>query len=344
MSKTVLFTFDYELFLGNTSGNVPDCLISPTQQLLKQLKEYSFKAFFFVDTIYLLRLNEIAAQYKDAKEDYDAILKQLTGIVKAGHEIHLHLHGHWLDAIYYPDTNTWTLNERRYYSFGNLPEEKRTELFDKSVELIYTILYRAGVKQEVDAYRAGGWIIQPFSAFKEHFTKHGFKHDFSVMPGKYYFTDVCYYDFRQAPLKETYRFSNDICIPDKNGEFREWTISACPLSSFERWKYFRVNSVYTRLFKPHKISGTIYNPMVHNQGDIYVTNGSRRVASFEEMNPYMVWHYLNLIKKNDYFHFISHPKLLFRPESLMISLLFKYIKRIGNIETCFRKSKYMEDN
>ena len=48
--KHLLFTFDYELFLGERSGNVLDSVINPTQDILNLLEEYNIKAIFFVDT------------------------------------------------------------------------------------------------------------------------------------------------------------------------------------------------------------------------------------------------------------------------------------------------------
>lgn len=343
MSKTILFTFDYELFLGDYSGTVPDCLIKPTRRLLEQLAQHSFKALFFIDTVYLLKLKDAAVRHKAAAADYNDIIHQLADIVRRGHEIHPHLHSHWLDASYCAYSNTWSLKERRYYQFSNLPRDRRTEIFDRSMQLLRDILAHAGVKQQIDAYRAGGWVIQPFDAFREHFTKHGIKHDFSVIPGKYIYTDVCYFDFRQAPLEASYTFSEDVCRPEKQGQLREWTISTYSLDATATWKYFKVNGIYTRLFKSRKTSGTVYNPRVFEEGDIYAhKNGSRRVASFEQLNPYLVWHYINLIRKRDYFHFISHPKLLFRQDSLMVSFLFGAISRLGNIETCFRKSRHIQ--
>ncbi len=52
--KLLLITFDYELFLGEKSGTVQQCLIDPTDKLLDLLGKYAFKALFFIDTVYIL--------------------------------------------------------------------------------------------------------------------------------------------------------------------------------------------------------------------------------------------------------------------------------------------------
>jgi hypothetical protein len=118
--KLLLFTFDYELFLGEKSGTVQQCLVTPTDQLIFCLDKYAFKAIFFIDTVYILHLKEIAEKHTAAKTDLDSIINQLVKIVKSGHEIHPHIHPHWMDAIYHPESNEWNLSEKKHYSFGSL--------------------------------------------------------------------------------------------------------------------------------------------------------------------------------------------------------------------------------
>ena len=105
MPKLVLFTFDYELFLGKRSGNVKDCLIEPTSKILSLLNQYGLKGIFFIDTIYLCRLRDISSEFKPAEHDYSSIREQLQQIVQQGHYIFPHIHGHWLDGEYLPEKN-----------------------------------------------------------------------------------------------------------------------------------------------------------------------------------------------------------------------------------------------
>ena len=66
----LLLTFDYELFLGGKSGTVNNCLIKPTDLILKLLKKNNLSSIFFVDTIYLYRLKEIAQLNINARIEY----------------------------------------------------------------------------------------------------------------------------------------------------------------------------------------------------------------------------------------------------------------------------------
>lgn len=340
MKKLLLFTFDYELFLGNRSGKVQECIIGPTDKLLSLLNRFHYKGVFFVDTVYLLKLKEIATAHENAQKDLDAIYKQLQTIVEQGHYIFPHIHPHWLDAVYDPQTNEWSLRELRYYQFSALPPEQQTRLFDESVQLIQSIATSVNPSYVIDSYRAGGWSIQPFECFKPHFLKHGIYHEWSVLPGKYLFSNAHGFDFRLVPQHvSTYRFNNDICAKDNDGPFIAWTISTLLLSPFETWFNFKVSGMIQRLLGKVKRKGTTVSSAIKEEGDVYRGEKMLRLtASFEGLNPFTLIKYLALIKKSSYFHFISHPKLITRVEFYMIRLLFASLaRRKKGLETDFRK-------
>src|SRR5271170_6423278 len=129
MKKVVLFTFDYELFLGSSSGQAKDCILIPTNRLLEILNQHDFRGIFFVDTVYLMRLTEVSRTNANALKDLEAILEQLTRIAKQGHYIYAHIHPHWIDAEFLPDKNEWSLQNTRYYKFSSLDQGQKHKLF-----------------------------------------------------------------------------------------------------------------------------------------------------------------------------------------------------------------------
>ena len=337
--KLLLFTFDYELFLGDRSGSVQECLITPTDILLSYLDKYSFKGYFFVDTVYLLQLRDIAREHELARADFDRIMTQLIHMAESGHDIYPHIHPHWMDAVYDPTINQWCLSEKRYYKFSSLPAAAQMDLFERSFRLLRGILDRTGRNQPVDCYRAGGWSIQPFIHFRPMFLIHGVKHEFSVVPGKYQFSDAQSFDFREAPQEDSYyRFDKDACKKDEGGPFTEWTISSLVMNRYEQWANFKIGGMLKRLGKipPHK--GVAIASVINREGDDHTHKGRKRViASFEGLNPFTLRKYFSAIDKTDYFHFISHPKLLSPYENKMTEKLFRALKRKYEIETDFRK-------
>ena len=346
MKKTVFFTFDKELFLGDRSGHVEACLLDPTRRLLGLLEEFRFKAIFFIDTVYLLRLKEIAAGHPRAAADWESLMQQLTGLVQQGHSIFPHVHAHWIDAEYLPDVNEWSLKNKRYYRFSSLAPERQAELFGQSVELVRNIVGGAGQAvdagqagngnmQAVDAYRAGGWSIQPFGDFRPLFLEYGITQEWSVIPGRFHFSDAQHYDFRTAPAdRPVYRFNDDPCKEEEAGPFTEWTISTLPLTRFEKWIDFKVNGIIHRLGKGRVYKGSTVHSTVEEEGDVLAQAGTfRGIASFEGLNRFTLWKYLGLIRKTSYFQFISHPKLITELEFKMIRRLFGTLKKMGNIQT-----------
>jgi hypothetical protein len=104
-TSNILFTFDYELFLGKRSGTIGNCLISPTLKLLNIFSKHNISGIFFVDVLWLTRLKDSTSI--SAKTDLQKIVIQLQKIIADGHYLFLHIHPHWLDADYIEQENQW---------------------------------------------------------------------------------------------------------------------------------------------------------------------------------------------------------------------------------------------
>jgi hypothetical protein len=338
--KLLLFTFDYELFLGEKSGTAQLCLIKPTEQLIDCLEKYKFKAVFFIDTVYILRLQEMSEKYAAAKADLDSIIDQLVRLVTKGHEIHPHIHPHWMDAVYDPASNEWNLTEKRHYTFSSLSDDRQSKLFGESVSVIQSVLGMTNRIQSIDSYRAGGWSIQPFEKFRPWFERYDIKHEWSVMPGKYQISDAHCFDFREAPIvRRVYRFNTDPCHYNVNGPFTEWTISSITLNRFEKWFDFKISGLLKRLGKRPAYKGKTVSSHITEEGDNRIKKHQKRIiASFEGLNPFTLKKYLSAIRKAAYFQFISHPKLISPYEFMMIEKLFRKLKRVKDIKTDFREA------
>ena len=180
--KHLLLTFDYELFLGERSGSVENCMLKPTSAIIDILQRNGItKTIFFVDTAYLLKLME--GETNESSDDFRNIVSQLVELIRAGHYVFPHLHPHWKDAQYDEKNNQWKLENLESYRFHNLNENEKDILFEGSIHIIKELQNEAGIFYPIDAYRAGGWCLQPFNDFKPYFKKHGIKFDFSVLKG-----------------------------------------------------------------------------------------------------------------------------------------------------------------
>ena len=343
-TKQVLITFDYELFLGNRSGSVVDCLINPTNQVLDVIEHYGCKAIFFVDTTYLLTLKK-NFQIAACKKDFEIVMNHIKEIASRGHEIFPHLHPHWLDARYLPETNEWRLLNTDKYRFYHISETERSEIFDQSIELLQQYITKVNPSYIVDSYRAGGWCIQPFDVFLPYFIKHNIKFDFSVLGGFYLFSNAQYFDFSKAPQKTIYQFDNNITVEKDNGRFTEFNISSIYIPQHIKLleKFFL--KLYYKITGDNSFSrgeGQIAVKIDKNfavpqqQGHDILDSAWERIA-IELMSSVKQGEYKKYLHNNGYMHFISHPKMLTQHNIKMFDKFLKFASDKYILESDFRK-------
>jgi hypothetical protein len=326
--KSLLITFDYELFLGKRSGSVENCLIEPTNQILKVLSKYNQKALFFIDTTYMLRLAEIKSQYQKALSDYNIICQQLIEIAQDGHWLLHHLHPHWLDADYIPEINQWDLSKNHRFVFSSICENEKDKIFNFSNEFLNHIYKEAKVNKQPNGFRAGGLFIEPFSEFFPYFKKFNIKNEFSVISNTFRNDNRFSYDFRGSPINRPYSFQNKIGVEDKEGDFMEYPISLMEINGFSKLRNSMIYRINTKNpeFRPfgdgnsfgHKAESTDIRKKIK---DIF---SMKLPASIEFLNSGNMSCYFNFIKKNDYFHLLSHPKLL---TPISIKMFDRFLER-----------------
>ena len=337
MKKKLLITFDYELFLGRRSGSVKNCLILPTSKVLEVLNRHKIKAIFFVDLTYLSQLNSIKNSRKLAMSDFKEIETQLSVIQDTGHKIYWHIHPHWLDAIYLPKINQWDLSSKKRFTISNLTQNETNYIFQKSFE----ILKEFNLNEQAVGFRAGGLYVQPFFKLKPFFKKYNIHYDFSVLQGakssdsKGRFS----FDYSDCPKIPVYHFSNDVNKIDENGPFTEVSMKQIELKN----GYKIANGLFYRLMKKrsHHIifgdgnsSGNIINKPENRRKNYF---RAFETASIEMINPVRTRLYMKELKKNNFIHFISHPKL-FNPYSIkQFDIFLKKVIKNFTIETDLNK-------
>jgi peptidoglycan/xylan/chitin deacetylase (PgdA/CDA1 family) len=342
IEKTLLFTFDYELFLGKRSGNVLESVITPTQEVLNILNEYAIRAIFFVDTTWLIKLKELARQHPKCANKLNLISSQLLNIIEEGHDVFPHLHPHWMDAVYNPDTDEFNLQNLNRYRINQLNDADREKLFDESITVLKDIINVDFPDYKINGFRAGGWSIQPFSHFKYSFKKHGIMYDFSVMPLVYQFSDAQQFDFSNCPNKPVYRFTEYIEQEEPGGEFIEITSN---IIYIENW-IKTIDKIHQKiLFK-------IFNDSTHLRGvginsselnhkpksifgvNLNSTNYER--VSIELLTRTKLNKYKQFISDLEFVQFVSHPKIVTQHNLKMLKCLLKFANEHFNIKSDFR--------
>lgn len=340
--KQMLFTFDYELFLGDDSGSVLNSILKPTELILNSLKKLNLKnALFFVDTLYLYRLQNI--ETNQTQSDYLSICNQLIQILKNGHFIFPHIHAHWYNANYNKEIDRWSLTDLSLYRFHAANTQQQNHAFEFSIQLIKDIQLKANIFYNIDSYRAGGWCIQPLKGFKPYFIKYGIKNDFSVLKNFSANNPYFYYNFKNFPHQTIYNFEDDISTVTKNGTFKEYSITSISVTNFQNF----VNKVFLKI--AHKLKYINYGDgkSVERLNNINTVDETLEEASqATETNEMCSIELLTLVKLRNYkqnldtksfIHFISHPKMISKHNIYCFENLMQYAIRKFTIETDYKK-------
>jgi len=225
----ILITLDYELFYDN-NPQVEDCIIRPTQELLKIVDPLGVKLVLFVDVGYLKCLEKYKEQFPNLEKDYQLITTQMKEMCSDGHEVQLHIHPHWEDTSY--DGKEWKFDLTRY-KLADFSDEEIDRIVSEYTEILHRI-----TGQEITAYRAGGWSAQPWEPIGKSLQKNGVFLDSTVYPNGVYKSKEQWFDFSNVGYDKTsWRFSSDLTKEDTQGYFKEVAISAYKVSPLFFWNF-----------------------------------------------------------------------------------------------------------
>ncbi|MFT3885253.1 MAG: hypothetical protein QM724_07435 [Flavobacteriales bacterium] len=312
--RELLLTFDHELFLGSNSGTPERCLLQPAEAVATIMERYGLKGVFFVDATYLMRMEELAPKYARVADDLGRIDAQLRSFVQRGHEVHPHIHPHWMDAVYDERTNTWDLSNSTKYRFAVLDGSQRQAVFAGAMKVLKRSLGEAGSAHPIDAFRAGGWCIQPFMDFRPFFEHHGIRCDMSVLAGIKRSTRTLRYDFTAPVPGPIYRFGDDVMQPELDGPFIELAISRVHLRANALLDDL-VNKVLWRIPQGHQAGdgkGVLFVDLEEASSD---TDRRRVMLSIELLNLIRLPSFVRHVEEHAFSQFISHPKM-FSPHHL----------------------------
>ncbi len=301
----ILLTLDYELFLGDKTGTIENCLINPTKKLLEEVLHSNAKFSIFVDAAYLFMLNEFSAKYSMLARELQKITDHLTFLKEQGHDLQLHIHPQWYFSKY--DGHEWQL-DKEHYKLCDVDERQMEALFVKSKNLLDGIIGKSTI-----AFRAGGFSAQPTEMLNNLFNVSGIKIDTSVCPGSIYDSDCQKYDYTNAPKKSIYQFTEDICQESLNGEFIEVPISMIKVNPVFHWK-LAVTKLAVKFGGGSNFRRMGDGLSVKTTGSSIITRMIRTVQTMATIDEFKASLLKDAYKKaknngNEYFCILGHPKL-----------------------------------
>lgn len=223
--KNLILTVDYELFLGSKTGDVNSCMFEPTRKLAAILKNNGSKMTIFWDILHYYKLIEYQNLFPELRNDVQIIEKQILFLAKEGHDIQLHLHPHWLDAVY--ENSKWNFDYKRF-KLQNLSEvDNQNDIntiigcINISKNIMENLIKTVNPEHKVTTYRAGGYLVQPFFKLRKALLKQNILIDTSICPGLISGNDIFSYNFSKYPNLNSYKFSTDPKIICNKGRFIE---------------------------------------------------------------------------------------------------------------------------
>lgn len=209
--KSILLTLDYELY-GNGSGDVFKHIIEPTEKILHIADQHKAKITIFFEVIEYWKLKE--EWDKGNKMGYgnnpiEAIERQLRDAYSKGHDIQLHLHPQWIDAVWNCDHWDVNLKKWRLGGYNETGEWSLQNIFQKGKETIEDIIRPIDEKYKCLALRAGGYNIQPSEEIVKAMSQTGLIADSSIYPGGKEQGVLSRYDYSSIPKDKGYWYCSD---------------------------------------------------------------------------------------------------------------------------------------
>jgi len=214
----IIFTLDYEIH-GNGEGDPLELLIEPTDRMLDLFDQYGARLTIMADVAEILKFK----QYKDEngfdKFHYDLITKQLKRAVETGHDVQLHLHSSFYNALY--SDGCWR-QDYSEYDLANLNPERLESIIRDGKKYLEELLQDADKTYKCIAFRAANWSMQPSKNIVTALVNNRIKIDTSVFKfGKR--KGLVSFDYSDAnnEIISWKASSEDICKKDENGELLE---------------------------------------------------------------------------------------------------------------------------
>lgn len=328
----LVLTFDYELF-GDGSGDVFQHMIHPTDEILKICATHNIKTTIFFEVVEYIKLKEEWEKgnkmgYK--KNPIEAIENQVQEAALKGHDIQLHIHPQWVDAVFENgqwevDFDNWRLGDfsiERNYTIEDLIRDSKNALEALVREVI--------PDYECIALRAGGYNIMPSAEVYQAMVKLGLKIDSSVYPGGYETGSLSRYDYSQVSLKKDYWWADsDDITKESMSEQRVMEIPIFALPQRRIHKILNFDKIKSLLSKRDKAMSSLAREKIEEKSFVekmqFLFEKEAFTWDFCMFNKSMHRRFLkyiekNLLKERNTFVLIGHPKS-WRDDKSLISLL-----------------------
>jgi len=184
INPSILITVDYELFV-NGDGDIQTHMLKPADKLLAFLRNYDIPCTFFIETAEILafkRAVESGCADESLKVAYQSTIEQIKEMIQLGHDIQLHYHPQWSEAVYTPQG--WALSSTQGSLLQYGPERLRRDLV-AGKDLLQSIGTSINSEYSCRIFRAGSFYYDRSDEVGRILFDIGIRADSSMVRGYY---------------------------------------------------------------------------------------------------------------------------------------------------------------
>lgn len=190
----LVLSFDHELSLGGARSYEQN-LFEPTRNLLKAANECGVPIALFTDVLCAMRFEEWAPERFCA-----AYRSQIHEALRAGNDVQLHLHPHWVDSTF----SEGTFHPSARFALADFskapPPSDIRGIVGRGYAYLEALCREADPEYRCIAYRAGGYNLAPETqAILGALYESGIRIDSSIGKGYRFDSDVSHVDFAAMP-------------------------------------------------------------------------------------------------------------------------------------------------
>ena len=221
----ILLTFDYELPLGYCT-DYQKALFKPAENLINCANSLDVPIVLFADVCSAIRFKEW-----DHENYYLPFTDQLKKSLKAGHDVQLHIHPHWMNSTYSGGKFIPSPN----FSLSSFKEFSPGYTIEKIIDEAFKELNQIGKSGRADyncvAFRAGGYDVEPESKrILNKLYELDIRIESSVIKDFYLDYSFSHIDYSNSPKHSNWLISKNGPLTKEGSDLLELPISSMPIT------------------------------------------------------------------------------------------------------------------
>jgi hypothetical protein len=188
------FVDDWEV-RGNGTGDPRVLQFEPMRKLVKIFNKHGIRGSFNAEVMQQLTYRSQQEDFPELKAVVDEWEQVVTESFRHGHDIQLHLHPQWTDAIYQGHGN-WKLGGD--WSILTYPPQQIRAMLVTGKQYLETLLRGIDPAYACVSFRAGSWCAAPSDSLMPILSELGFVFDMSIVAGIRNDTSQVRFDYTQC--------------------------------------------------------------------------------------------------------------------------------------------------